>query len=182
MIARATAACVRMTSPVVLALLLAACTIDRESAVATSYDLGPAPAYKRSNPALPGTVLIAPVKAPAWLDDAAIIYRLLYDDPMRTHSYGMSKWSAEPASLVTDRLRSRFAALAQGVVAPGYNARSDYTLRVELEDFSQHFTGPSQSHVRMHARATLLDTKAASSSPSASSKWSAPHLRTRPAP
>ena len=152
-------ACARVASTLAFALLLAGCTIDRrDSTGPTAYDFGPAPAYKRSNPALPGTVLIAPVRSPAWLDDAGIVYRLLYEDATRTHSYAMSKWSAEPGALVTDRLRSRFAALAQGVVAPGFNAGSDYTLRVELEDFSQHFDAPSQSRARVRARATLLDT------------------------
>jgi cholesterol transport system auxiliary component len=60
---------------------------------------------------------------------------------------------------MTDRLRSRFAALAQGVVAPGFSVRSDYTLRVELEDFSQHFDGASQSRAVLRARATLLDSE-----------------------
>lgn len=144
----------------VLAVVLAGCSIERpESAVATAYDLGPPPSYKRSNPALAGTVMIAPVRAPQWLDDAGIVYRLLYEDALRTHTYAMSKWAAEPASLVTDRLRSRFAALAQGVVAPGFSVRSDYTLRIELEDFSQHFDGASQSRAVLRARATLLDTE-----------------------
>lgn len=147
----------------VLGLLVfatAACTFGRpESVVPTSYDFGPAPAYPRSNPAIAGTVLVAPARAPAGLDDTAIVYRLLYEDATRTHFYAMSRWAAEPASLMTDRLRSRFAALSQGVVAPGFGARSDYTLRIELEDFSQHFPAPSQSRVLLRARATLLGTE-----------------------
>ena len=146
--------------PLVLALLFAGCTLGRpESAVPTSYDFGPPPKYARSNPGIAGTVLVAPVRAPAGLDDTGIVYRLLYEDPTRTHVYAMSKWGAEPASLVTDRLRSRFAALAQGVIAPGFSASSDYTLRVELEDFSQHFEAASQSRALVRARATLLDSE-----------------------
>jgi cholesterol transport system auxiliary component len=143
-----------------LALLLAGCTLGGpESAVPTSYDFGPPPTYARSNPGIAGTVLVAPVRAPAWLDDNGIVFRLLYEDPLRTRSYATSKWGAEPASLMTDRLRSRFAALAQGVVAPGFGAHSDYTLRVELEDFSQQFDAPSQSRALLRARATLLDSE-----------------------
>jgi cholesterol transport system auxiliary component len=127
--------------------------------VPTLYDFGPPPAYARSNPAIPGTVLVAPVRAPVWLDDTAIVYRLVYEDPARTQIYAMSRWSAEPASLMTDRLRSRLAAIAGSVVAPGFSARSDYTLRVELEDFSQHFRAASESRVVMRARATLLATE-----------------------
>ena len=143
-----------------LALASVACSFQAPvSAVPTVYDFGPPPAYQRSNPAIAGTVLVAPVRAPAWLDDTAIIYRLLYDDPTRTLTYAMNRWAAEPASLLTDRLRSRVAATAGSMVTPGFSARSDYTLRVELEDFSQHFRAPSESRVVMRARATLLATE-----------------------
>ena len=146
-----------------LAVLLAAvtgCTIERPvSAVPTSYDFGPQPAYTRANPAIAGIVLLAPVRAAAPIDDSAIVYRLLYEDTSRPLNYAMSRWAAEPAVLLTDRLRSRFAAVAAGVVTPGFSARSDYTLRIELEDFSQYFAGPAQSHVVLRARATLLGSE-----------------------
>lgn len=144
-----------------LSLLATACAFETPtSAVPKSYDFGPQPSYPRSNPAIRGTVLVASVRAPAWMADDAITYRLLYEDPTRTQSYATSRWSAEPAALMTDRLRSRLAAVAQGVVSPGYSARSDYTLRVELEDFSQHFPTPGQSTVMLSARVTLLGSEA----------------------
>jgi cholesterol transport system auxiliary component len=144
-----------------LALLTAACTFEAPvSAVPTQYDLGPPQGYARSNPAIAGTLLVSPVRAPAWLDDTGIAYRLVYEDPGRTQIYAMSRWAAEPSALMTDRLRSRLAAVAGSVVAPGFSARADYTLRVELEDFSQHFAAASQSRVVLRARATLLATEA----------------------
>lgn len=150
----------RYTWVTALSLLTAACAFETPtSSIPKHYDFGPPPSYARSNPAIPGTVLIASVRAPAWLNDDAIAYRLLYEDSARVQAYGTSRWSAEPAALLTDRLRSRVAAVAQSVVAPGYSARSEYTLRVELEDFSQHFAAPSQSSVLLRARATLLSTE-----------------------
>jgi cholesterol transport system auxiliary component len=143
-----------------LALGLTACSFERPvSDVPTRYDFGPQPAYARSNPAIAGIVLVAPVRAVAPLDDSGVVYRLLYEDASRPLAYAMSRWAGEPADLLTDRLRNRFAALAQGVVAPGFSARSDYTLQVELEDFSQHFESPSQSRALLRARATLLSTE-----------------------
>jgi len=140
-------------------LALAACNLERpESFVPTSYDLGPPPAYARSNPAIAGTLLVPPVRAPGWLDDTGIVYRLLYEAPAGTRVYAMSRWADEPAALVTDRVRARLAAASAGIVEPGFSARSDYSLRVELEDFSQYFKAPSQSEVRLRARVTLLDT------------------------
>jgi cholesterol transport system auxiliary component len=144
----------------IFATALPGCTFDRpESHVPTAYDFGPAPAYARSNPAIAGTVLVPSVRAPSWLDDMGIVYRLLYEDKARTQIYAMSKWAAEPAALLTDRLRARLAAVSEGVVAPGFSARSDYTLRVELDDFSQHFEAPAQSRTRLRARASLLNTE-----------------------
>ncbi|HEX2825578.1 MAG TPA: ABC-type transport auxiliary lipoprotein family protein [Burkholderiales bacterium] len=138
----------------------AGCSINRpDAAQPVSYDLGPQPAYTRTNPALPGALLIPQVGAPPWLDEDQIIYRLLYEDGARPQSYSMSRWTAEPAALLTGRLRARFAAVSGGVVAPGYGARADYTLRVELEDFSQSFAQPGESRVTLRARASLLATR-----------------------
>ncbi|HEY0338223.1 MAG TPA: ABC-type transport auxiliary lipoprotein family protein [Burkholderiales bacterium] len=151
---------VRVFATSVLAAMLVACAFERPSAVTpTSYDLGPPPVYPKSKPAISGTVLIPPVRAPAWLDDTDIVYRLLYEDSSRPQPYTMSRWAAEPASLLTDRLRTRVAAASHGVITPGYSASSDYTLRVELDDFSQRFIGPESSRGTLRARASLLSTR-----------------------
>ena len=143
-----------------LALCLTACTLDRSTVnVSTSYDLGPPPSYSDSKAPIAGTLLIPSVRSPAWLDETDIVYRLLYEDRTRPQSYAMSRWAAEPAALVTDRIRSRFAAAWSGVVTPGYSVSSDYTLRVELDDFSQRFDALGQSRGTLLARATLLSTR-----------------------
>ena len=144
----------------ILTAMLVACAFERPGSVTpTSYDLGPPPVYPKSNPAISGTVLIPAVRAPAWLDETEIVYRLLYEDSSRPQPYTMSRWAAEPASLLTDRLRGRFAAASHGVIMPGYSASSDYTLRVELDDFSQLFIGPESSRGTLRARASLLSTR-----------------------
>lgn len=138
-------------------LILSACAIDRpESAVATEYDFGPPPSYAPGEASIRGVVLVSSVRAPAWLDSDGIVYRLLYDGVAQPKSYAMSRWAAEPASLIAERLRSRLAAAARGVISPAFGARSDYTLRVELEDFSQYFKAPGQSRALLRARVTLL--------------------------
>jgi cholesterol transport system auxiliary component len=139
--------------------ILSACSFERPTTVLpATYDFGPPPAYSRSNAAITGTVLVPPILAPAWLDDTGIVYRLLYEDGARPQIYAMSRWAAEPASLITDRLRSRFAAASSGVVTPGFSVRSDYTLRIELEDFSQRFNAPADSRALLRARASLFGT------------------------
>jgi cholesterol transport system auxiliary component len=150
----------RLIATSMLAAMLVSCAFERASSlVPTSYDLGPPPVYPKSNPAIRGTVLIPPVRAPAWLDETDIVYRLLYEDSSRPQPYTMSRWAAEPASLLTDRLRGRFAAASDGVVTPGYSASSDYTLRVELDDFSQRFDAPGKGRGTLRARASLLSTR-----------------------
>jgi cholesterol transport system auxiliary component len=148
----------RLAVPVV-SVMVASCSFERPPSVTLStYDLGPPPVYSKLNPDIPGTVLIPPVRAPTWLDDPEIVYRLLYEDRSRPQSYAMSRWAADPAALITDRLRSRFAAASRGVITPGDSAGSDFTLRVQLDDFSQRFETPGQSHATLRARATLLST------------------------
>jgi cholesterol transport system auxiliary component len=150
----------RLIGASVLAAMLVSCAFERPSSVVpTTYDLGPPPVYPKSNPSIAGTVLIPAVRAPAWLDETEIVYRLLYEDSARPQPYSMSRWAAEPASLITDRLRSRFAAASHGIVTPGYSASSDYTLRVELDDFSQRFFTPEKSRGILRARASLLSTR-----------------------
>lgn len=144
-----------------LALALAAsggaCVFDRARPVLpTSYDFGPPVALTRANPMIPATVRVTPVTTPAWLDDSGIAYRLLYDAPAQPRVYAMSRWAAAPAALLTERLHARMAAVAAAVVGARFNVRADYVLRVELEDFSQHFTSPTDSRVTFQARATLL--------------------------
>lgn len=138
-------------------LMLCACAIERpESVVPVEYDFGPPPSYARGDASIPGVVLVAAVRAPAWIDSDGIVYRLLYDGAAKPQSYGMSRWAAEPPSLLADRLTSRLAAVSKGVVSPAFGARSDYTVTVELEDFSQQFNAPGHSRVLLRARATLL--------------------------
>ena len=142
-----------------LVLMLAACAFERPiSHVPTSFDLGPPPAYARANPAIPGIVLVAPVTAAAPLDDSGIVYRLLYQDAAKPQVYAESRWTDEPARLVTERIRARLGAMAKGVVAPNFGVRSDYAVRVDLLDFSQYFDAPGQSRAALRARATLVES------------------------
>jgi cholesterol transport system auxiliary component len=140
-------------------LLVASCALQPPAAdVPTLYDFGPPPSHARSNPAIPATVLVTPVRAPAWLDESGIVYRLLHENSSRPRVYAMSQWSAPPAALITDRLYSRFAAASQGAVSPGFSAQSDYTIRIQLEDFSQHFMAQDASSAVLKARASLLSS------------------------
>ena len=138
-------------------LLLGACSIGPAATdPPVTYDLGPPVAKGSRQGGIQATLVVPGVAAPAWLDHSGIAYRLGYHDPSRHQVYANSRWMAAPAALLTQRLRSRIAQSATGVVAGGEGVRADYALHVELEDFSQFFTAPESSRVAVAARASLV--------------------------
>jgi len=131
---------------------------------AAVYDFGlqppagvPAASAISGQPQPWASLLVAEVAAPAWLDSQAIQYRLAYHDSAQTHSYANSRWAAAPAALLTQRIRSRIAAVTHsGVVSAGDGVRADYALRLELEEFAQVFDTVEQSRAVVRLRASLV--------------------------
>lgn len=142
-----------------LLALLAGCALNpplRETPA--SYDLGPGRSFGSEVPHIRASLLVPAVSAPAWLDRPDIVYRLAYQDAARPQPYANSRWSAAPAALLTQRLRSRFAAAsARGIVVEGDGVRGEYALRFALEDFTQIFDSPQASRVSVRLRASLID-------------------------
>ena len=149
----------RLVLAAAFAVASGACSLPipkaNEPIIATTYDLGPPRAYTPTNPAIPATVSVPDATASEGLDDG-IVYRLLYEGAREPQIYTRSRWKTVPAVLVTERVRSRFAAAARSVVAPIDSARSDYTLRIDLRDFSQVFESVDKSYATLRARATLI--------------------------
>lgn len=121
------------------------------------FDLGPQRIYPASTPIINTTLLIPAVSASPWLDSPNIIYRLTYRDAGRPEAYAQHRWAMSPALLITERLRGRFAAASRGVVGTQDGARADYSLRIELEDFSQSFDAAESSTANVRLRASLID-------------------------
>lgn len=142
-----------------LALLVSACSIGPAAKDApATYDLGAPRNYSGEQKTIRYGVLVHNVAAPAWLDSQAIVYRLNYQDAARQLSYANSRWAAPPAALLTQRLRSRLATVsAGGIINVADSARADYTLRIELEDFSQVFDSASASRAVAVARASIVN-------------------------
>jgi len=142
---------------VVLAAAVAAgCSLGPQRQHTDTYDLGPPRTYATTGPSIQATLLLPDVSAPGWLDGHGIIYRLSFENNARPQAYATSRWVAPPAALLTQRLRSRLAAGAGGIVTSADGARAEYALRIELEDFSQSFTSASASRVTLRARASLV--------------------------
>lgn len=140
-----------------LALTLAAgCASERAALSNIRYDLGPAAstATAGTGPALK----VLDVAAPDALDSDKFVYRLAYADAQRTAVYRDSRWTAPPAQLLTQRLRSALS--SRGAVLEGSDGVRAPTLKIDLNEFEQVFDGEAQSHGAVTARATLtLDGK-----------------------
>jgi cholesterol transport system auxiliary component len=144
---------------------LAACAAIRNPASVAIYDFGlqPFPAQPSrddagGNKQLRTRQMVADAVAPVWLDNTAIHYRLAYDDPTRILAYRSSRWASPPAKLLTQRVRTRIAAInEQAVMNSGEGTRADYTLRLDLEEFAQVFDTPSRSTAIVRFRASLVD-------------------------
>jgi cholesterol transport system auxiliary component len=76
----------------------------------------------------------------------------------------MARWTAPPGQLLVQRLRDVLGRdrpvldSAAGAALTRRGGTPPPTLRVELEEFSQLFESPTQSHGVLRVRCTLLET------------------------
>lgn len=143
---------------------LGACSLPERGPRAVLYDFGPgAAAAAASQPAtrLPPLAL-AEIETNAVLDGTAMLYRLGYADAQQLRPYAQTRWSAAPAQLVRQRLREHLAQrrpvlnAGEGAALSRSAGETPPILRLELDEFAQHFTAPAQSVGRIRVRATLV--------------------------
>ena len=141
-----------------LLALLAGCALGPQSGDGMArYDFGLLRTDKEVNPRLQRDLVVAAVSAPAWMDNTGIYYRLAYQDATRPQAYAQSRWVMPPAALLGQRLRASIArANKAAVFTPADGVRTDYTLRLELEEFSQVFDAADKSRAVLRLRASLV--------------------------
>lgn len=150
---------------VLVIMTLTACATPRTQKPVSIYDFGlqqPATASDAREASgkrrVQASLLVADAAAPAWLDSTGIHYRLAYHDLAQLHVYASNRWAAAPATLLSQRIRSRIARISDdGVMSAVDGARTDYTLRLELEEFTQVFDTIDQSRAIVKLRAGLID-------------------------
>lgn len=145
-----------------LVMSLAGCATQRPEGAVKVYDFGPAPlqaAATTRQASLATVVLFDPQATPA-LEGNAVLYRLAYADAQQLKPYALTRWSMPPAQLIGQRLRQQLGA-QRAVVAPG-EAAAQLNLRLVLEEFSQVFDSPADSHGLLRLRATLTQRNAGS--------------------
>jgi cholesterol transport system auxiliary component len=138
--------------------LLAGCAIGPKSRDGmANYDFGLPRSDRDANLRLHQDLVVAEVTAPAWMDNSGIYYRLAYRDATRPQAYTLSHWVMSPAALLGQRMRASVArASSAGVFLPADGVRASYTLRLELEEFSQVFDAPDKSRAVLRLRASLI--------------------------
>lgn len=157
-----------------VALALAGCGGLRVLPVrAALYDFGPGLAFSSDMPAavpqasaqavLP-LLALAPVDSGAAADSLAVHYRLAYDNAQQLRPYAAARWSLPAGQLFEQRLRQmleqqrRVVRAGEGpALSRGAGGRLPWVLRLELEEFSQVFSSPSQSQGVLSLRASVLD-------------------------
>jgi cholesterol transport system auxiliary component len=142
--------------------LLASCSMAPQSRDGmANYDFGLAATDKEAAPRLQHDLVVAAVSAPAWMDNSGINYRLAYQDAARPQPYAQSRWVMPPAALLGLRLRAGIARASKAAVfTPADSVRVDYTLRVELDEFSQVFDTADKSRAVLRLRASLIRNRA----------------------
>lgn len=138
-----------------LMLTLAGCTAIKADAP-TLFDLGGLRSAGQQEPLAGQTISVAEVRVPAWLDSQQMIYRLDYAQQQQSRPYAASRWSATPGELLTQRIRQRIAQAGAVVLSASEGARRVPMLRIQLDEFSQHFSAPDASAGRVALRATVF--------------------------
>jgi cholesterol transport system auxiliary component len=120
------------------------------------YDFGPLPpANFKAASAMPALV-VTDVTGPATMDSQAMLYRLLYADPLQARAYANNRWSGTPLQLLTQRFKSRFAQAGMKVLGVTDAGSGALLLRVEVDDFSHNFDSPAQNHGQLVLRASVF--------------------------
>lgn len=138
--------------------LFAGCAVGPQSRDGMAgYDFGLPRTDKDANPRLHQDLIVADAGSPAWMDNTGIYYRLAYQDATRPQAYSLSHWVMPPAALLGQRMRASIARASNaGVFVPADGVRASYTLRLELEEFSQVFDAADRSRAVLRMRASLI--------------------------
>jgi cholesterol transport system auxiliary component len=145
-------------------LMLAGCAqISSRQSFPKHYTLtgSSAPAQQASDTTPHATLRIARITAPPWLQGTALYYRLDYRHDDRIATYAQSDWASPPARLLEQIIRNAIARNGawRVVTGPAGPARTDFSLHIGLDDFSQAFGSPGRSRGVLDATATLVDNR-----------------------
>lgn len=152
---------IRLLAAAIAAAFLAGCASSKGSQQNTMFDLGPAApaataATNATDPAPLQALVVTDATGSAALDSERMFYRLNYADALQARSYANSRWSTNPLSMVTQRLKARLAQSGSKVLSATDASTGIPILRVEVDDFIHAFSSASQSEGQVVLRASLF--------------------------
>lgn len=137
-----------------LCAVLTACATPQAPSSKAVYDFGSALQAPSSAATARSAVIALPeIEAGAGLETPALLYRFQYANDQQLRPYAQARWSVPPAQLVRARLRDALS--VQGPVLSTEGV-APWTLRVELDEFSQVFASPESSQGLLRLRASLF--------------------------
>ncbi len=140
-----------------LALVVSGCAATRGNEPNVTYDFGPLPANAASTTTHPVPILVvADAVGPQALDSQAMLYRLLYADPLQARAYANNRWSSTPLQLLTQRFKTRIAQAGIKELSVTDATSSVLLLRIEVDDFSHVFDTPVNNHGQLVLRASVF--------------------------
>ena len=152
-----------------LILLLGGCALPVQAPRPATYDFGPGllTAALTDSRARPPILVLEMTDANPALDSTAVLYRLAYADSQQLHPYSLARWSMPPNQLLLQYLRAQLgrhytllsAGEDDGLSGAGPARPGRFTLRIELEEFSQLFTAPDNSVGLLRLRATVTQDR-----------------------
>jgi cholesterol transport system auxiliary component len=142
----------------ILSLLLSAC--GSASIQPKTFDFGAKTTTLNQNSSTSANkqlqIKLADIRVPNSLDGDAMLYRLLYSHAQELLPFSLSRWTMPPAQLLTQRLKNHFNQLGIMVINANDGINHVPVLRIELEEFSQHFSSANQSQAVIQFRASLI--------------------------
>ncbi|HET7370893.1 MAG TPA: ABC-type transport auxiliary lipoprotein family protein [Gammaproteobacteria bacterium] len=145
------------------ALLLGGCFGGSQPVLTEHFTLAGAPSARATPADQPASanqpvLRIAEISAPNWLASNNLYYRLAYRNEAKISAYSRSNWVAPPTVLLGNVLQNTLASAGQwrAILGPSDVNQADVTLRVELNDFEQTFSGQQQSAGVLDATVTIV--------------------------
>lgn len=100
--------------------------------------------------------VVADIRVPASLDSNAMLYRLNYENTQELKPYAQSRWSTTPAQLLTLRFKQAINQAGGAALSANDGIKDLPQLRIELDEFSQHFNSPQRSQAHIQLRVGLV--------------------------
>jgi cholesterol transport system auxiliary component len=139
-----------------LLVLVSACA---STELQHSYDFGSSTKLPTSSQLATLKLSLADIQVTASLDGNVMLYRLMYDNPQALRPYANSRWSMSPAQLLKQRIIARINQEGGTVTTSADGIAGMPTLKIDLEEFAQHFSDPTHSQAQLRWRATLVSNK-----------------------